>query len=92
MLHLNVIAALLLAAAAPAPSAASAPAVAQERVPGSPAPRMGRPASPAECDRYANREAAAPELEHFKGGDGGLVALVIVLAAVLILIAILVPW
>ena len=56
-----------------------------------PAPAWGQD-DEATMQEYAQREAASAELEDFEGGAHGLVIALAVIAAVVILVAILVPW
>ena len=80
------------------PASVGVEARAQESIPvqgrndNSSAPSLPRAATVRESDRYAQREAASPDLEQFTGGHAGIVVLIVLLAAALILLGILIPW
>lgn len=81
--------AALLAAGTPTASAQQPPPSAQGLS------RGARPAAPAveELRAYARREAAAPGLEDFEGGHGaGVILAIAVIAAIIILVALIIPW
>jgi hypothetical protein len=45
-----------------------------------------------ELQDYAQREAQAAALEDFEGGHAGVVLAVVVIAAVVALVALIIPW
>jgi hypothetical protein len=45
-----------------------------------------------EARDYAVREAAAPELAEFRGGHDGVILTLALIAAIVILVWILIPW
>jgi hypothetical protein len=76
----------------PAPSTATVPgdtAVAPNQLRANP-PRTAKPASSAERQSYATREAAAPDAQNYKGGEGvvviGASTATVVLAVILLVV------
>ena len=87
MRHLEWIVAALLVLA-PMPCAAQAVAAA----PTSQVSTQDRSPDAADVQAYAQREADALDLEEFAGGNGGLVLAIVLIAAVIVLIAVILPW
>ncbi|HZE96872.1 MAG TPA: hypothetical protein VE981_07590 [Planctomycetota bacterium] len=78
---------LFLAADPPVPqpvAAVPAPQEARQEVAKSPAAQGAASLTPRDASPYALREVASQDLEQFRGGGAGL--------AVLVLIAIILPW
>ena len=55
-------------------------------------PQDASPGTAVEESAYAEREASSPDLEEFRGGDSGVLLTIAVLAAIVIILAILIPW
>jgi len=49
-------------------------------------------ADSAELQDYAQRDAGSVDLEDFAGGHSGVVLAIVLIAAVVVLVALLVPW